>query len=153
MSDQNEPKPVDAAIAAIADDKAINLIQDTMEHFLSAANVGAVYSDPIEHGESLVIPAAEVVSAFGFGAGSGYGGEEDEDGGGGGSGGGGGGRVFSRPVAVIVAEPGGVRVDPVFDITKIALAGLTASAFMIGMLARMLNPKKTLDDLKKGKFG
>lgn len=153
MSEHNDPKSTDAAIAAIGDDKAINLVQDTMDHFLSAANVGAVYSDPVEHGETLVIPAAEVVSVFGFGAGSGNGGAEDNDGRGGGSGGGGGGRVFSRPVAVIVAERGGVRVDPVFDITKIALAGLTASAFMIGMLARMLNPKKTFEDLKKGKIG
>jgi uncharacterized spore protein YtfJ len=59
---------------------------------------------------------------------------------GGGSGGGGGGTGFSRPVAVIIASPQGVRVEPVFDITKVILAALTAVGFMIGMVARMRNP-------------
>jgi uncharacterized spore protein YtfJ len=54
-----------------------------------------------------------------------------------GSGGGGGGRILSRPVAVVIASPEGIRVEPVLDITKIALAGLTAMGFMVGMMFRM----------------
>jgi hypothetical protein len=49
-----------------------------------------------------------------------------------------------------VASPEGVRVDPVFDLTKIALAGLTAGAFMIGMLARLRNPREALKELQDG---
>ena len=63
--------------------------------------------------------------------------------GGGGPGGGGGGRTFSRPVAVIVASTEGVRVTPVFDTTKIILAGLTALGFMFTTLLRMRSNKHT----------
>jgi uncharacterized spore protein YtfJ len=58
-----------------------------------------------------------------------------------GFGGGGGGRVFSRPVAVIIAAPEGVRVEPVVDVTKIGLAALTAAGFMFGMWMRMTRPR------------
>jgi uncharacterized spore protein YtfJ len=64
-----------------------------------------------------------------------------EDKGGKWSGGGGGGNIFSRPVAVIVAGPEGVRVTPVFDTTKIILAGLTALGFMFSTLLRMRSNK------------
>lgn len=140
-------------------DAAIDLVDDTLQTFLSTADVSAVYGEPIEKDDALIIPAAEVVAAMGFGIGSGYGkgSDESDEGEGGGAGaaagGGGGGRVFSRPVAVVVASPEGVRVDPVIDFTKIALAGLTASAFMLGLFLRMLNPRKALEDLSEGKWG
>jgi uncharacterized spore protein YtfJ len=60
---------------------------------------------------------------------------------GGGGGGGGGGRVLSRPVAIIIASPDNVRVEPVVDVTKISLAALTAGGFILGMLLRMLRGK------------
>ena len=124
-----------------------------MDTFLSAANVDTVYGAPIEKGDTLVVPAAEVVSAMGFGVGSGYGSGPEDEGQGGGSGGGGGGRVFSRPVAVVIASPEGVRVEPVVDITKVALAALTTAAFMMGMFFRLLSPKKALKDLQEGEWG
>jgi uncharacterized spore protein YtfJ len=130
----------------------LDMIQNTLETFLAAADVESVYKEPIQHGDTLIIPAAEVVAGMGFGIGHGRGGD-DEGGGGSGTGGGGGGRVFSRPVAVIISSPEGVRVDPVFDLTKIALAGLTAGAFMFGMLARLRNPKEALKDLQDGSWG
>ncbi len=137
--------------------QSMAFMNDTMRKFLDTASVEAVYGDPVRSGETLIIPAAEVVSAMGFGlgAGSGYNeggqeeaGETDEAeseakeasqpaNAGGGMGGGGGGRAFSRPVAVIIASPEGVRVEPVVDVTKIALAFFTALGFMIGMVARM----------------
>jgi hypothetical protein len=55
--------------------------------------------------------------------------------------------VFSRPVAVIIASPEGVRVEPVVDVTKIALAALTAAGFMVGMLLRMNRPRKNMPNL------
>lgn len=135
----------------VAVDPSFELIQDTLNTFLSTASVEAVYSTPVEKDDALIIPAAEVVAFMGFGAGVGSGG--DDEGGGEGSGGGGGGRTFARPVAVIIANPEGVRVEPVVDVTKIALAAFTAGAFMFGMALRMLNPRKALDDLQEGKWG
>jgi uncharacterized spore protein YtfJ len=127
---------------------ATAVIQSTMDKFLDTANVDKVYGRPIRSGETIIIPTAEVVCGLGFGVGSGRGGafgipDEDEEeagsqnAGGIGSGGGGGGRVLSRPVAVIVASPEGVRVEPVFDRTKILMAALTAVGFMFGMLGRI----------------
>jgi len=134
------------------EDAVVDFMETTMDSFLRTANVEAVYGEPIREGDQLIVPAAEVVSAMGFGIGSGQGSGED-DGFASGSGGGGGGRTFSRPVAVIIASPEGVRVEPVIDFTKIALAALTAGGFMLGMFLRMLNPKKAISDLQEGEWG
>lgn len=107
-----------------------------MDQFVGTASVEAVYGPPIQHGETVVVPAAEVLCAMGFGMGSGSGtGENNENGGGGG--GGGGGRVLSRPVAVVIIEKDQVRVEPVVDVTKIALGLFTAVGFVASMMWRM----------------
>jgi len=124
-------------------------VRETMEKFLEAADVKAVYGKPIEHGEALVIPAAEVLSGIGFGLGFG-GGEAPRNEGkgadsGGGGGGGGGGRVLSRPVAVIIIDAQGVRVEPVIDPTKIALAFFTTLGFMAAAFRGMGRKKLELE--------
>ena len=128
--------------------QVLDTMQLNMDKFLSAAHVDAVYGAPIVHEETLIIPAAEVLSFTGFGIGGGSGSgpssadnPEAANGEGEGVGGGGGGRVLSRPVAVIIAAPEGVRVDPVVDVTKIGLAALTAAGFMFGMWMRMARPR------------
>ncbi|GAB4396623.1 MAG: hypothetical protein OHK0052_18100 [Anaerolineales bacterium] len=118
----------------------IDLVQETFEQFLLTADVSAVYGAPYTVGENTIIPAAEVLAGMGIGAGFGSGSDGDGDAGGGG--GGGGGRTFSRPVAVIIANEHGVRVEPIVDVTKIALAALTAVGFMVATLSGMLNPRK-----------
>ena len=126
----------------------LNTVQTTMDNFLSAANVEAVYGPPIREAENIVIPAAEILSIAGFGLGSGSGpqgiGENENPGGGGG---GGGGRVLSRPVAAIVISPTGVRVEPIIDVTKIVLAVFTTLGFMVAMFTRMskTTPPKLID--------
>jgi uncharacterized spore protein YtfJ len=133
-------------------DNSLEMVQDTMEEFLAAADVRAVYGEPIQHGDTTIIPTAEVLSglAFGFGGGGGTGTDQNSDKPvqGSGSGGGGGGRVLSRPVAVVVASAEGVRVEPVIDITKIALAGLTALGFMVGMMFRMSSRRHSLPEIE-----
>ena len=121
----------------------LNTLQTTMDKFLSAATIEAVYGSPIKDGENTVIPAAEVLSVAGFGLGGGSGpqGMGDNENTGNGAGGGGGGRVLSRPVAAIVISPAGVRVEPIVDVTKIALAVFTTLGFMTAMLTRMCNRK------------
>ncbi|HMN62611.1 MAG TPA: hypothetical protein PJ988_19760, partial [Anaerolinea sp.] len=101
--------------------QSLQLIDDTMDKLLKTADVTAVYGLPVEHGDILIIPAAEVVAVAGFGSGEGAGAGPEGTGSGSGSGGGGGGKTFSRPVSVIVAGPEGVEVKHVLDVTKIAL--------------------------------
>ena len=114
--------------------QAIDMVQETLDAFLETADVSKVYAEPVEHEGSLIVPAAEVVAGMGFGAGYGVGGHLDKDGGGSG---GGGGKAFARPVAVIIADKNGVRVEPVIDPTKVALAALTAFGFIFGTIAKM----------------
>jgi uncharacterized spore protein YtfJ len=126
---------------------ALNTVQTTLDKFLTAANVEAVYGSPISQGENLVIPAAEVLSAVGFGVGSGGGqGSANTENIGSGAGGGGGGRVLSRPVAAIIMSPTGVRVEPIVDVTKIALAVFTTLGFMATMFTRMSRRPPKLED-------
>jgi uncharacterized spore protein YtfJ len=124
--------------------QALNTMQTTLDKFLSAANVEAVYSPSISQGENMVIPAAEVLSIVGFGLGSGGGsqGPDEDANAGSGSGGGGGGRVLARPVAVIVLSPTGVRVQPILDVTKILLAVFTTLGFMVAIFTRMSRTKQ-----------
>lgn len=144
----------DEIITSQTGEGSLGVVQDTMEEFLAASDVSVVYGEPIEHDDTVIIPTAEVlcVMGFGVGAGSGNGTGTEQDPNkpwqGSGSGGGGGGRILSRPVAVVVASPEGVRVEPVVDITKIALAGLTALGFMVGMMFRMSSRRHALPDIE-----
>ena len=133
----SEDKEKDIEMEVNDPGQAIDMIQETLDTFLETADVSRVYAKPMEHEGSLIIPAAEVVAGMGFGAGYGSGGPLDEDGGSGGGGGGGGGKAFARPVAVIVADQNGVRVEPVLDPTKIALTFMTALGFMVATIAKI----------------
>lgn len=141
MSDENKDFMTEEQLTATKE--AASVIENTMENFLEAASVDHVYGEPVKYGDTVVIPAAEVLSAAGFGYGFGSGSsveeEEGEGGSGAGGGGGGGGRVLARPVAVIVVSPEGVRVDPVADRTKVLLALITTLGFMFSVLARIKN--------------
>lgn len=138
---------------------AMEAIQGTLSRFLEVANVNRVYGEPIREDEVTIIPTAEVVAGLGFGMGFGAGsspteGEEkqrsDEAAMASGSGGGGGGagKSFSRPVAVVVVSHGNVYVEPVVDITKVALATITAAGFMMATLLGFLSPQRMLKQLK-----
>lgn len=125
-------------------------VNKTMKAFIETASVDRVYGAPVEVGDTIIIAAAENLAVLGFGAGGGYGsakGEGDEDspslGEGGGGGGGGGGRILSRPVAVIIASPEGVRVEPVADRTKVIMAAITAAGFVASMVFKMTRGPKS----------
>ena len=132
---------------------SLGVFQDTVDEFLAAADVSVVYGEPIQHDDTLIIPTAEILCGLGFGVGSGSGSNTDQEAEkpsrGSGSGGGGGGRILSRPVAVVVASPEGVRVEPVIDLTKIALAGLTTLGFMVGMMFRMNSRKRAFPEIEE----
>jgi uncharacterized spore protein YtfJ len=130
-------------------DSSIEFSREALEKLFESAGVDKVYSKPIKLDEVTLIPAAEVIAGAGFGAGSGFGPEDGESTSGGGSGSGGGGRTFSRPVAVIIANSEGVRVEPVIDPTKILLGALTASGFILAMMGRMMSPRKAMRAIKE----
>lgn len=135
MSEEQETKEI-----VIEDSgQAIDMAQETLESLIETADVSKVYGEPIAHEDTLILPAAEVLAVAGFGAGYGSGGPEDI--GGSGSGAGGGGRTFSRPVAVVIADKNGVRVEPVMDPTKIALTFFTAIGFMVATIGKMKSGK------------
>jgi uncharacterized spore protein YtfJ len=142
MSDEKKlPLTEEPEMAGL--DKGLNYMQDSFDGLLEKTGVDAVYGPPVKDGDTLIIPTAEVVTTLGFGMGYSGGmtkpGAElnNTDG----LGGGGGGYGFSRPVAVIISSPEGVRVEPVVDATKLGLAALTAFGCMFGMMARMRRGK------------
>ncbi len=102
----------------------------------------AVYSQPVTVGDYTVINASEYMAGMGVGYGGGGGtGPTDSEGpgqpGGYGSGGGGGGSTMARPVATIIITPDGVRVEPIVDVTKIAITMFTALGAMALGLRKM----------------
>jgi uncharacterized spore protein YtfJ len=120
---------------------------ELMERLYEAAQPAAVFSQPLQAGEYTVITAAEVGIGLGYGYGGGGGrgpaGDErnteeaTEQGYGIGAGGAGGGGAWSRPVAAIEIGPHGVRVEPIVDPTKIALAFFTTLISMFALMGQM----------------
>jgi uncharacterized spore protein YtfJ len=121
---------------------------------IDTARPSGVFSEPITTENCTVITASEV--SVGMGIGYGIGGninsdanaeteaspeeegeaptsQGDEIGGGGGGGGG----ASARPVAVIKITADGVTVEPVVDVTKIALAMFTTVASMFVMMSKI----------------
>lgn len=156
MSDENELVPSDFEIETEAD--ALSIIEYSMERLMETGVVDMVFGEPVEHGDTLIIPCSESFTVMGMGAGSGYGrgpsksseagSPPEAEGEGSGGGGGGGGRTFARPVAVIVASPEGVRVEPIVDVTKLALAALTAVGMMGSLLLRMSSQRRALKSMR-----
>lgn len=159
MSDELEQTPSRGPETFYNADANAEITADALDRFLDAGTVDAVFGEPVVHNGSMIIPAAEIISALGVGYGGGGGsaapdadeaaaGVRNNDYGGGG-GGGGGGKIFSRPVAIVIADESGVRVEPVFDITKIGMAALTAFGFMAAMYFRMRSPSSMEAEMRR----
>ena len=112
------------------------------------AEPASVFGDPITVDGQTVITAAEVNVGLGYGYGMGGGSEQAEEAEqsddepsppptGFGGGGGGGGSSTSRPVAVIHVNAEGVHVEPVVDVTKVALALLTTLGTIVAISAKI----------------
>lgn len=107
------------------------------------AEPGAVYSEPQQHGDYVIVKASEVVVGMGVGFGGGMGpeghaSEEEAARTASGMGGGGGGYAHGRPVATITVGPRGVEVQPVVDATKLGIALLTTLAAMSVTLLQVI---------------
>lgn len=114
---------------------ATGSVVQAVSQLVSNASVETVFGQPIERDGATIIPCSEISVGFGMGSGTG---PVDERGNptGGGSGGGGGSQ--GRPIAVIVMSQEGVRIEPILDLTKVALAGITTGAFMLFWIGRLV---------------
>ncbi len=114
--------------------------EQALSRLVATARADAVFGQPVVSGDTTVISCSEIAIGMGMGSGSG---PVDEKGNptGGGSGGGGGAR--GRPVAAIVITKEGVRVEPIFDLTKIVLASLTTGAFILLWVGRLSLMKRS----------
>ena len=102
----------------------------------------ATASEVREFGDTHTVVLSEVLMGGGFGFGGGGGTTFEagpEPASGFGSGGGGGFGAQSRPIAVVSAGPGGLRIVPVIDVSKILLACMGAAGFLIFWLACFRN--------------
>lgn len=102
-------------------------IDQSLERLFGEASTNTVFSAPEAVGDDLVIVASAWERAGGFGYGAGSGSSESTGDQGEGGGGGGGGLSQGRPVAVIKVGADGIEVEPVVDLTKIAVTFLLAA--------------------------
>lgn len=122
----------------------VDAVLNRVDRVFDAARPDNVFAAPVTVDGRTIIGAAEVLLAMGVGGGGGGSrptAESDRpvEGEAFGVGAGGGGAAQARPVAVIVIEPNGVRVEPVVDVTKIGLAALTVVGSALLMFGRMWN--------------
>ena len=133
--------------AMVASETSQKQTAEVIGKLFEVAEPAKTFSKPVKAGDYTIITASEAYVAMGVGFGVGVGTEKTNknteeqapatseiDGGGGG---GGGGVGVGRPVAAISIGPDGVRVEPVVDVTKIALAFFTMMGSMLFMLGKM----------------
>jgi uncharacterized spore protein YtfJ len=133
---------------------------ELIDKLIATARPSAVFSQPVTAGDYTMITAAEVSIGVGFGSGGGGGGAEPvpaeqpatdnveakdqlPNANGYGIGMGGGGVSTARPVAAITIGPSGVKVEPIVDATKIAIAMFTTVGAMAFMRSRMQQMSRT----------
>lgn len=99
----------------------------------SGAGWKTVFGEVIEVDGRRLIPVASVQYGFGMGGGQGT----PEQGGTPGGGGGGGG-MRAEPVALIELSDGQVRINPIINVTKLAIVALVVAGWSIFWMARAM---------------
>ncbi len=123
---------------------ANSIVEQAVQKFFSAferadeeASVKAVYGNPIEYADKVILPIASVQHYFGLGGGlgsnSGSEGQPNE-----GVGGGGGGGINARPVALAEISAADIKILPVVDENRAVVAGLAFAAWTVFWTARTL---------------
>jgi uncharacterized spore protein YtfJ len=116
---------------------------EVVNKITAIARVDSVFGQPVQYGDTVTIPCAEVSMGGGMGMGGGPGGNAEQGKLTVGMGGGAGGGATGRPIAIIVMSPEGVRVQPVVDATKVALAFFTTVTFILVQLVRLLRSERS----------
>lgn len=87
-----------------------NITRTTLQEIEKVLSTRTIIGEPVTFDGSTIIPIISIAFGFGAGGGSGKGeGQRKGEGEGGGTGGG----AWMRPVAVIISDKNGVRVEPV----------------------------------------
>jgi uncharacterized spore protein YtfJ len=118
-----------------------------IEDMLKRLNVGSAFGEPIQEGDTTLIPVASVACGFGYGSGYGRGPAKKpgqaadkpaapEEGEGGGAGGGGGGWV--RPLGYIRIRGDEVVYEPTMNMSLIPLAGMLTGAWCLFWISAAL---------------
>ncbi len=120
--------------------KTVNApLEQMLARMTDASKSSAVFAPPVQRDNTTVITCSEVYVALGVGLGAGNdtstGPQQGNDSGGGG---GGGGVAKGRPIAAIVVSPEGVRIEPIVDATRIAMAAITTLGFMVFWVVRLM---------------
>lgn len=111
-----------------------------IEEMLERLTVAATFGEPVKEGDVMLIPVASVVYGFGYGAGSSTEevpedsqarGEKPRAHGAGGGGGG-----MAKPLGYIRVDAGGVRYEPLMDVSRISIAGILLSAWTVFWVAK-----------------
>jgi len=130
-------------IESTPNQKAVNTL---IGRLFDVVHNSSIFGAPVVAGAHTVITASEftVGMGAGWGGGGGFAPEENTEGAevgsaGTGGGGGGGGSSMARPVAAIIIGPQGVRVEPIVDPTKIAIAFFTT---FFGMMITLANARR-----------
>ncbi len=108
-------------------------LQKRFQDMQTKAGAQTVFGDVIELNGRKVIPVASVRYAFGIGGGQGPKREEKSDRPGGGGGGGG---MRIDPVAVIEISEDKLKVQPIVNVTRLAIAGIFLFAWTVFWVSR-----------------
>ena len=113
-------------------ENSVNRLFDLFEVLRKSADWRAVFGEPQQQGETIIIPVASISYGMGLGmgtAGAPAGEERELPPGAGGGGGGLGG--MSRPVAVIEISPERVFVRPILEYGRLIVAGMVTVAWIV----------------------
>ncbi len=110
-------------------------LQKRFQELQTKAGVRSVFGEVIEVDGHKLIPVASV--AYGFGVGGGQGPKRQEKGDAPGGGGGGAGMRI-EPIALIEVTNGALKIQPIVNVTRIAIAGMLLSAWTVFWVTRTI---------------
>ncbi len=110
-------------------------LQKRFQEMQTKAGVRSVFGEVIEVDGHKLIPVASV--AYGFGVGGGQGPKRQEKGDALGGGGGGAGMRI-EPIALIEVTNGALKIQPIVNVTRIAIAGMLLSAWTVFWVTRTI---------------
>jgi uncharacterized spore protein YtfJ len=113
----------------------MGMAKDMMKTWQDTYSVQRVFGEPVEKGDIVVIPVAQVAGGGGGGT------APDEDAGGAESSGSGFGGM-ARPAGVYVVRADGVEWQPALDITRLGIAGIALAALIALTLGWALGRKR-----------
>lgn len=108
-------------------------LQQRLREMQGQAGVRAVFGEVMEIEGRKVIPVASV--AYGFGL---VGGQAPKAGGDGATGGGGGGGLRVEPLALVEVVEGKLRVQPIVNVTRLAILGMLLVAWNVFWITRTI---------------